>query len=121
MHLLSSTATFVLSSPLTKTSIFLTSLNATAYYKEDEVGTIILPKLPPDDPRYQEMEIPPGESETRKLPVGWDLGSVGYDAVRRALGGSLKLRAEAEAGVRIGEWREKLWIVGSGIGAGVRL
>jgi hypothetical protein len=121
MHLLSSTATFILSSPLTTTSIYLTSINATAFYKDDPVGTIFIPKLSPDDPEYYEIEVPPGNSETDRLPVDWNLGSVGYEAVRKALGGTLKLRAEATAGVRIGEWREEVWIVGGGIGAGVKL
>jgi hypothetical protein len=121
MHLLSSTATFELSSPLTATSIYITCLNATAFYKDDPVGTIIIPELDPADPDYYEIEIPPGDSKTDRLPVTWNLGSVGYEAVRKALGGTLKLRAVATAGVRIGEWHEEVWIVGGGIGAGVKL
>jgi uncharacterized protein YbjQ (UPF0145 family) len=46
---------------------------------------------------------------------------VGYDAVKRALGGSLKLGAEAVVGVRIGWWEQEIWFVGGGIGARVRL
>jgi len=112
MHLFSSTAEFDLHSPLSNTIIYITSINATAFYKEDEVGKIIY-DLP--------FAVPPGLSTSPKLPVEWSLGSVGYDAVRKALGGQLKIRAEATVGVRIGEWEERIWYKGKGIGAKVRL
>ena len=46
---------------------------------------------------------------------------MGYDAVKKALGGRLKLKAEADVGVRIGEWGERIWYKGKGIGAKIRL
>lgn len=67
------------------------------------------------------LDIPPGLSETDKLPVEWDPESVGYDRIREALGGGLRLSAKAEVGVRLGKWKEKLWFEGEGIGAKVRL
>ena len=81
---------------------YITSINATAIYKPDdeelpesEVGTI----------DYNgSFAVRPGESESPRLPVAWDLGSVGYEAVRKALGGTLKLRAVADVGVRIGRY-----------------
>jgi len=112
MHLFSSTAEFTLLSPLSQTIIYMTDINATAFYHEDQVGTILY-ELP--------FAVPPGESVSPRLPVEWELGGVGYDAVRKALGGELKLQAEALVGVRIGEWRERLWYRGKGIGAKVRL
>ena len=112
MHLLSSTAEFTLQSPLKETTIYMTSINATAFYKEDRVGTIAY-DLP--------LAIPPGISVTPRLPVDWSLGSVGYDAVKKALGGQLKLQAVADVGVRIGEWEEAIWYQGKGIGAKIRL
>ncbi|KAF1809935.1 hypothetical protein P152DRAFT_440977 [Eremomyces bilateralis CBS 781.70] len=112
MHLWSSTATFLLVSPLTSTTLFITKINATAFYKHDPVGHL----------QYEfPFAVPPGISETPRLPVDWDAGSVGYDAVRKALGGSLKLHAEAEVGVRVGRWEEWIWYKGKGIGAKVRL
>ncbi|EGP82897.1 uncharacterized protein MYCGRDRAFT_77372 [Zymoseptoria tritici IPO323] len=130
-HLLSSSATFTLLSPLTHSTLYITSLNATAY-------------LPPSDPSdrdpnpadreagrilYDEpfgvppvAETPDGEGfDTPRLPVDWNLGSVGYGAVKRALGGELKLRAVAEVGVRLGRWREVVWFRGGGLGVGIRL
>lgn len=112
MHLISSTATFVLASPLTHTTVDITHINATAYYHEDSVGVILYDG---------DIQVPPGESETPKLPVDWSLGSVGYDAIKNALGGTLKLKAFAHVGVRIGRFQERIWYQGRGIGANVRL
>jgi len=113
MHLISSTATFILLSPLQHEILYITSISATAYYNHTEpVGTI--------DHGYQ-FAVPPGASQTPKLPVEWSLGGAGYNAVRDALGGTLKLYAEADVGVRVGEWQEKVWFKGGGIGASIRL
>lgn len=116
-HLLTSTATFTLLSPLRRTTLSVTSINATAIYKHHPAGKILY-----DVP----FEVPPVDADgngvvTPRLPVDWSLGSVGYDAVKKALGGSLKLGAEAVVGVRIGRWEEEVWFVGGGIGARVRI
>src|SRR3954447_7911529 len=96
MHLISSTATFTLLSPLPDITLYITSIAATAFYNHTEpVGTINYP--------YQ-LAVPPGASQTPKLPVEWSLGGAGYSAVRDALGGTLNLDAEADVGVRIGAW-----------------
>lgn len=67
------------------------------------------------------FEVPPGVSLTPRLPVDWSLGSVGYEAVKEALGGKLKVEAEAKVGIRVGRWREKVWYEGRGIGARVSI
>ncbi|KAK5724328.1 hypothetical protein LTR15_004373 [Elasticomyces elasticus] len=116
-HLLTSTATFTLLSPLRQTILYVESINATAFYKGDSVGHIDydLPfAVPPVGPDGEGVVSP-------RLPVDWSLGSVGYEAVKGALGGRLKLAAYAEVGVRIGEWREGVWFRGGGIGASVRI
>ncbi|KAK3627272.1 hypothetical protein LTR56_013744 [Elasticomyces elasticus] len=116
-HLLTSTATFTLLSPLRQTILYVESINATAFYKGDSVGHIDydLPfAVPPVGPDGEGVVSP-------RLPVDWSLGSVGYEAVKGALGERLKLAAYAEVGVRIGEWREGVWFRGGGIGASVRL
>lgn len=119
MHLLSSTAAFTLLSPFKQTTVYITTINATAFYQpidpeleESAVGKILYDGS---------FAVRPGESHSPRLPVDWDLGGVGYEAVRRALGGTLKVRAEADVGVRIGEYAVGVWFRGSGIGAGVRL
>lgn len=116
-HLLTSTATFILSSPLKSHPITIHNINATAFYKGSPVGSILY-TIP--------FAVPPVDADgegflTPRLPVDWSLGSVGYEAVRRALGGRLKLAAFAEVGVGVGEWREVLWFRGAGIGAAVRI
>ncbi|KAF2142445.1 uncharacterized protein K452DRAFT_326348 [Aplosporella prunicola CBS 121167] len=113
MHLLTSTATFTLLSPLSTTTLYITHLNATAYYHSHPVGRIVHDCTFP---------VPPGGPATSpRLPVQWSIGGVGYDAVKRALGGRLKLGAKAEVGVRVGRWEEEVWFLGKGIGAGIRL
>ena len=92
--------------------MYLTSLNATAFYEGHEAGKILY-DLP--------FAVPPGLSQSPRLPVDWSFGSLGYEAIRKALGGSLKLNAFAIVGVRIGEWRETIWYTGGKIGANVRL
>jgi len=112
MHLISSTAQFTLLSPLKKSTIYITHINATAYYKDDDAGHI----------NYDgSFAVPPGVSVSPRLPVEWSLGSVGFEAVRKALGGELKLSARAGVGVRVGRWEERVWFRGGAIGANVRL
>ncbi|USW58563.1 hypothetical protein Slin15195_G118820 [Septoria linicola] len=128
MHLLSSSATFLLLSPLSHSTLLITSLNATAYYNDDPASN---PGLgdPVGDIIHDELISVPPVSETPekegfltpKLPVDWSLGSVGYGAVRRALGGTLKLSARAEVGVGVGRWRERVWYQGGGLGVRIRL
>lgn len=67
------------------------------------------------------FEVPPDASTSPRLPVDWDLGSVGYEAVKQALGDRLKLDAMADVGVGVGAWRQRVWFMGRGVGAGVRL
>ncbi|OHE97658.1 hypothetical protein CORC01_07073 [Colletotrichum orchidophilum] len=112
-HVLSSTATFTLVSPLRYNTIYVDWVNATALYNHTEpVGRIVY-DLP--------FAAPPGTSVTPKLPVDWSMGSVGYDAVRRAIGGVLTLDASANVTVRIGNWKDTVWYEGQGIGASIRL
>ncbi|KAK4242182.1 RAVE protein 1 C terminal-domain-containing protein [Achaetomium macrosporum] len=111
-HVLSSTATFTLVSPLLHNTIFIDSVDATALYNHTESIGRIQYDLP--------FAAPPGASQTPKLPVEWSMDSVGYGKLREALGGRMKLDARAVVGVRLGRWTERVWYVGRGIGAGVR-
>ncbi|KOS23229.1 hypothetical protein ESCO_003583 [Escovopsis weberi] len=112
-HIFSSTATFNLASPLKYNTIHIERINATAFYDHTEpVGDIL----------YNEpFDAPPGISPTPRLPVAWSLDSIGWDKLRDALGGSLRLDARAEVRLRIGSWRETLTYAGRGIGAHIRL
>ena len=116
MHLLSSTATFTLLSPLRHSVLYIENLNATALYKGDDVGHILydLPfAVPPVDKEGNGVTSP-------RLPVDWSLGSVGYEAVRNALGGTLKLSANAIVDLRLDQFRETIWYHGKSIGARIR-
>lgn len=46
---------------------------------------------------------------------------MGYEAIKRALGGTLKLSTKATVGCRIGQFEETIWFEGHGIGAKVRI
>ncbi len=46
---------------------------------------------------------------------------MGYEAVKQALGGRLKLDAGADVGVGVGRWRQRVWFRGRGVGARVSL
>lgn len=112
-HILSSTAAFTLASPLHHNTIYLDFINATAIYNHTEpVGQII---------HDRPFAAPPGLSNTPRLAVEWSASHVGYDKVKEALGGSLKLDAVADVTIRLGNWIESLHYHGQGIGAKVRL
>ncbi|KAI1388322.1 uncharacterized protein F4822DRAFT_242048 [Hypoxylon trugodes] len=112
-HFFTSTATFTLVSPLQHNTLYLDFVNATALFNHTEpVGQIVY-DLP--------FSAPPGKSQTPRLPVSWSIGSVGYDAVKKAIGGKLKLDAYADVDMRLGNWKESLWYRGNGIGASVQL
>jgi hypothetical protein len=119
VHLWSSTAQFTLASPFSETTLHIFHVNATAYYKDDVVGHILYGEDFSGTP--EEFDVPPGLSQTPRLPVGWKLGSVGYGAIKKALGGSLRLRAVSELGVRVGNFRVRVWYRGRRIGAKVRV
>ncbi|OAA43818.1 hypothetical protein NOR_04393 [Metarhizium rileyi] len=112
-HILSSTATFTLASPLHHDTVHIEYINATAFYNHTElVGQII---------HEEPFDVPPGLSQTPRLPVEWSADHVGFDKLKKALGGSLKLDAVADVTVRLGYWIEKVHYVGKAIGAKVSL
>ena len=112
-HVFSSTATFTLVSPLKHDTLYINHVNATAFYNHTHViGRIV---------HLLRFSAPPGASTSPRLPVDWDLGSIGYDAIRKALGRQLKLDASAVVGIQTGEWVETVWYEGKGIGAHVNI
>lgn len=112
-HVVSSTASFTLVSPLEHNTVYIDHINATAFYNHTEAVGKIIYNYP--------IAASPGASQTPKLPVQWSIGSNGYEKLKQALGGELKLDASAIVSVRIGSWRETVWYVGKGIGAAIRL
>jgi hypothetical protein len=83
-------------------------------YNDEIVGTIT-------EPTYN-FEVLPGRegyTMTDKVPV--EVGSVGYDVIRRALGGELIIDAVADIVATVGKWRGRIRYDGKGVGANVRL
>ncbi|KAH7157097.1 hypothetical protein EDB81DRAFT_788842 [Dactylonectria macrodidyma] len=112
-HIFSSSATFTLVSPLQFNTLYIEHINATAFYNHTEpVGQII---------HDESFAAPPGRSQTPRLPVQWSPDHVGYDKLRKALGGTLKLDAVADVTIRLGNWVEEIHYTGEGIGAKVSL
>ena len=112
-HLLSSTAAFTLASPLRHNTVHIDYINATAFYNHTEpVGRIL---------HEEPFDVPPGLSQTPRLAVEWSPSHVGFDKLKEALGGSLKLDALADVTVRLGNWVETIKYEGLGIGAKVSL
>ncbi|KAK6499204.1 hypothetical protein TWF506_003832 [Arthrobotrys conoides] len=112
LHVLGSTGSFELRNPFQRNTIFISNISGVATHNGTALGML--------DYGYQ-IAIPPGLSETPKLPVQWTLRGVGYDILVKAAGGILKIDAKAECNVRIGRWEERLKFHGSGIGAHVHL
>ena len=112
-HVFSSAATFSLFSPFQRNTLYLDRINATAFYNHTEPVGKIEYNMP--------FACPPGTSQTPRLPVEWSLGSVGYEKLKNALGGRLKLDAKAIVDVRLGAWEETVWYIGRGIGAKVSI
>lgn len=91
----------------------VTSIDARVFYDRNiEIGAVNY---------YEPFPIPPGLSHSPRLPVELNLGGIGYDAVRRAVDGTLELDTVAEVGVLIGNYSETINYQGQGIQANVKL
>ncbi|KLJ13526.1 hypothetical protein EMPG_11520 [Blastomyces silverae] len=113
LHLWSSTAVFTLASPLLSTTLLITAIDAAAFYNHTEPVGKIKYDLP--------FAVPPGISQTPRLPVDLDFSGAGYEAIRQALGGTLRMDAVADVDVRLGNYSNTVFYKGKGIGAKVRI
>ena len=120
LHIWSATAEFLLASPIKATTIYMNYVNATAYHEDHVVGHIFY-GAEFNGGTYVEFPVPPGLSQTPRLHVDFKLGTVGYEAIRKALGGALGLRAESNIGVRIGDYQIRVWYKGRRVHAKVRM
>jgi hypothetical protein len=107
MHVFSSSADFTIKNPLPHNGILMHVLDGEAVYEGQTLGTI----------NYtNKFLIKPGKkgvTHTPRLPVDWSLDSVGYDAMWAALGGDLKLHAQAWTRLSIGNCMLKVFYNGS--------
>ncbi|PGH07870.1 hypothetical protein GX51_01580 [Blastomyces parvus] len=113
LHLWSSTAVFTLASPLVSTTLLITAIDAAAFYNHTEPVGYIKYDLP--------FAVPPGISQTPRLPVDLDFSGAGYEAIRQALGGTLRMDAVANVDVQLGNYSNTVLYKGKGIGAKVRI
>ncbi|OJD27142.1 hypothetical protein ACJ73_01474 [Blastomyces percursus] len=109
LHLWSSTAEVTLASPLLSTTLLITAIDAAAFYNHTEPVGIIKYDLP--------FAVPPGISQTPRLPVDLDFSGAGYEAIRQALGGTLRMDAVADVDVQLGNYSNTVFYKGKGIGA----
>ncbi|OLL22552.1 hypothetical protein NEOLI_000755 [Neolecta irregularis DAH-3] len=112
-HLLTSSATFGFHNPFQTTPIMIKEIDGTAYYNGSITGTMQY-DLP--------FAIDPGTiSESPKLPVKWASDSIGYRAIRDALGGTLKLDGQAVVNISIGKFSLQLNITAASIDSHIRI
>ncbi|KAG0269541.1 hypothetical protein BGZ95_002031 [Linnemannia exigua] len=126
MYLLSSTIVMELKNPL-DTVITVLYINGTASYKDEPLGHVnvdfehdIASPKPILIPANDHQNGTSGYVKTPRLPVMFDLSSVGYEALRKALGGSLEVDVSCHIKAKVGSML--MWVDFSkeGIQANVR-
>jgi len=115
VHAVLSTADFLIRNPLPHDSIIINTLDGVAIYNGSTLGTI----------NYEsKFLISPGKrgsTLTPRFPVEWSLGGVGYEVMKKAIGGQLKIYAQAHCKLSIGNLRMEVLYNGSDpVGAHVR-
>ncbi|RUS29319.1 hypothetical protein BC938DRAFT_480799 [Jimgerdemannia flammicorona] len=141
MHILSSTIILWLRNPLPNTSVKILALNATAEYKGHLVAKIAVDfetdgnswsgpvVLPPRnatekmrDDKDDENDDPIDDTiPTPRLPVEYNIGSIGYEGIKRALGGSIEVDVISRCRMMVGEMHiEDIVYVRNGVVTRVR-
>ncbi|KAF9293654.1 hypothetical protein BGZ74_011599 [Mortierella antarctica] len=126
MYLLSSSLVLELKNPL-DTVITVLYINGTASYKDEPLGHILVdfekdiaapkPILIPANDHQNETS---GYVKTPRLPVVFDLSSVGYEALKKALGGSLEVDVLCHIKAKVGSMVMWVDFVKDGVVANVR-
>ncbi|KAF9437895.1 hypothetical protein BGZ76_010677 [Entomortierella beljakovae] len=114
MYLLSHTIVLELQNPL-DTLITVLYINGTASYKGDPLGHVLVdfehditspkPIIIPANDHQNETS---GYVKTPRLPVTFDLSSVGYEALKKALGGTLEMDILCHIKAKVGSML--MWI-----------
>ena len=109
------------------TEITVLYVNGTASYKDERLGHILVdfehdiaspkPILIPANDHQDENS---GYVKTPRLPVAFDLSSVGYEALKKALGGSLEVDVICHIKARVGNMEMWVDFVKDGVQAEVR-
>ncbi|KAG0032396.1 hypothetical protein BGZ81_011006 [Podila clonocystis] len=126
MYLLSSSLILELKNPL-DTVITVLYINGTASYRDEPLGHILVdfekdfaapkPILIPANDHQNETS---GYVKTPRLPVMFDLSSVGYEALKKALGGSLEVDVLCHIKAKVGSMVMWVDFVKDGVVANVR-
>ncbi|KAF9112855.1 hypothetical protein BGX27_002688 [Mortierella sp. AM989] len=108
MYLLSHTLVLELQNPL-DTLITVLYINGTASYKNERLGHVLVdfehdimspkPILIPANDHQNETS---GYVKTPRLPVTFDLSSIGYEALKKALGGTLEIDVLCHIKAKVG-------------------
>ncbi|KAF9974096.1 hypothetical protein BGZ73_002626 [Actinomortierella ambigua] len=108
MYLLSSMIVLELRNPL-DTTIWILNINGTAFYKDEPLGHIrvnferdIATPKPIEIPANDHQGENSGYVKTPRLPVSYELSSVGYEALKQALGGTLEVDVLCHIKARVG-------------------
>lgn len=97
MHIMSSAAEFWIRNPLLHNKITIRTLDGAARYNGTVLGTIYYAH------EFIVKSGKDGSTLSPRLPVVWSLDGVGFDTVRKALGGTLEVHAEANCVLSIGD------------------
>ncbi|KAI8602215.1 hypothetical protein EDD21DRAFT_352955 [Dissophora ornata] len=126
LYLLSHTLVLELQNPL-DTVITVLYVNGTASYKDEPLGHFLVdferdiaspkPILIPANDHQNETS---GYVKTPRLPVTFDLSSVGYEALKKALGGSLEVDVVCHIKAKVGSMLMWVDFVKDGVNANVR-
>ncbi|KAG0261894.1 hypothetical protein DFQ27_002722 [Actinomortierella ambigua] len=108
MYLLSSSIVLELLNPL-DTPIWVLYINGTAFYKDEPLGHIrvdferdITTPKPIEIPANDHQDENSGYTKTPRLPVSFELSSIGYEALKQALGGTLEVGILCHIKARVG-------------------
>jgi hypothetical protein len=114
IHLLGSSAVFIVRNPCRNGTVTIDSIHATAYYNGSDIANIDVEEL--------DWIVAPGVSASPFLPVSFKLSDVARDLLKRALGGTIYLDAFARVGFNIDNLMGiQVNYTASGVGAKVRL
>lgn len=110
MHVLSSTADFLIRNPFPHDAINIIALNGTASYNDSTLGVLSY------ESRGIGFRINPGLdgfTMSPRIPVDWSLDSIGFEEMKKALGGDLKVTAVAHCTLKLGEYQMRVLYNGS--------
>ncbi|TGZ80444.1 hypothetical protein EX30DRAFT_307729 [Ascodesmis nigricans] len=99
MHLFTSTADFLIQNPFPHDLITIYKLNGSAMYNGSVLGTMLADFPFTVNPGLEGLYLTP------RIPVEWRLDSVGYEAMKKALGGELKVNAVATCNLSLGRYQ----------------